>query len=408
MSEHGLVRTVGDEVAASVEATLTAEARRNEDAIATVRLVAMIGLSLTDIWYAMEGGIGVPWTYRTPTWAYTVVALVILVALRRGVFHPTMRVLLPLLDAGFVFVRSQLSFGFHSLDVLERGMELATVALGASLVIVSGGYRLSRASLITTTAASITLYLWFALQTELEVGQYAVHLVILAGIAAVTAGLTGQVKRAVRGEVARVTLSRFLPEALLEGVHADPVALVSRPRALRATVVITDIRGFTTWAERRDPIEVLDALNVVQGALAAAVRQHHGVVDKFMGDGMLAVFGLAEDRPHARDAVEAARTMREAMAALGGVAGRFRVGIGVHTGPLVAGCLGSGSRMEFTVLGDTVNTASRLEGATKELAPVLISEDTVTELGPDHGLTPVGEVQLRGRDEALRVWTLDA
>ena len=126
------------------------------------------------------------------------------------------------------------------------------------------------------------------------------------------------------------------------------------------------------------------------------------MVDKFMGDGMLAVFGApTASTDHADRALSAVRRMREGMARFPELA----VGIGVHSGEIVVGCLGSGIRMEFTILGDTVNTASRLESATKEHGvPVLVSD--TTRLRATAPLRELFEIELRGRAEKIRVWTV--
>ena len=135
-----------------------------------------------------------------------------------------------------------------------------------------------------------------------------------------------------------------------------------------------------------------------------------GVVDKFMGDGMLAVFGALDPAPdHARRALSAVRRIRSAVEELNrGLPEerRLRIGVGVHSGTMVAGCLGGGSRLEFTVIGDAVNTTSRLESLTKEKGvDVLISEETARR-APDEGLVDLGVVAVRGRQQGLHVFTL--
>lgn len=396
---------VPEELAGAIDRTLRSEARRNEVAIAWVRAVAFVGLASVETWYWIADS-GLPWFLRVPTYTYLALSVALLLALRAGWNPSWLRFALPLLDATIIVARIQATFSNIELAALEQIMELATAALGGALLVVSGGLRMSRASLWTSSTAGVAIYLWFAAQTRLDLAQITVHTVLLLGIAGATGLLTLQVRRAVRSEVARVTLARFLPETLIDSVHADPIALVTQPRAVQATVLVSDIRGFTTWAESRSPIEVLAALNVVQGRLAAIVRDHHGMVDKFMGDGMLAVFGIPGTRDdHAELAVAAARAMQRAVGTLDTADGsHFEVGIGVHTGELVVGCLGSGLRMEFTVLGDTVNTASRLEGLTKELGiPVLVSGTSAARLR-DRDLVRVTETRLRGRAEPLDVW----
>ncbi|MBX2800739.1 MAG: adenylate/guanylate cyclase domain-containing protein [Myxococcales bacterium] len=397
---------VPEELAKSIDRTLQGEARRNELAIAWVRALAFVGLASIETLYWLEGG-SVSTLARLPTWIYTVLSFGLLVVLARGWHHRAVGIVMPMLDAGFILLRVQTTFDLYPIETIEQFMELTTVGIGAALLIVSGGFRLSRASLATSIVAGLGLYLWFAPQTRLEVSQMVIHVVLLGGLAAATTILTQQVRRAVRSEVARVTLARFLPPTLLEGVHQDPIALITRPRSVQATVLVSDIRGFTQWSEHRSPIDVLGSLNVIQGRLASIVRAHHGMVDKFMGDGMLAVFGTPEEREdHADLAIRAAYEMREAvreLAASGEI--DFRIGIGVHTGDLVVGCLGSGVRMEFTVLGDTVNTATRLEALTKEIrSDLLVSAETVRAASDTRGLVQRDAMTLRGREEPLSVY----
>jgi len=399
---------VPEELAGAIDGTLQAEARHNEITIAWVRVAAFVGLVALESYYWVFDS-GIPWVFRLPTYGYLLLSLGLVALLRSGFSPPWFSIALPLIDTAIIVTRIQATFTYHELAVLESIMELATAALGASLVIVTAGFRLSRAGLVTSTAAGLGIYLWFAAQTRLDLAQVLVHAVLLLGVAAATGLLTRHVRRAVRSEVARVTLSRFLPQAVLDSVDEDPIALVTQPRAVDASVLVSDIRGFTTWAEAHSPIEVLSALNVVQGRLAAIVREHGGMVDKFMGDGMLAVFGVADGRnDHADLAVNAAFAIRRASEEVDLADGsRFVVGIGVHTGELVVGCLGSGLRMEFTVLGDTVNTASRLESLTKELGQsVLISGATVERRGEEGLVRIVRARLLRGRTETIDVWSL--
>ncbi len=140
---------------------------------------------------------------------------------------------------------------------------------------------------------------------------------------------------------------------------------------IEATVVFTDIRGFTTLSESLLPSEVVRFLNAYLAHVTPPIMSHGGVINKFMGDAVMAifspVFGLEH---HARSAVHAALGMREALATFN-AAGEFppvTVGIGLHTGKLVAGNVGTLERREYTVLGDVVNVASRIESETKEKA----------------------------------------
>jgi class 3 adenylate cyclase len=171
--------------------------------------------------------------------------------------------------------------------------------------------------------------------------------------------------------------------------------------------VVSDVRGFTSWAESREPEEVLAFVSELQGALASAIVAHGGTVDKFMGDGMLAVFGAPEPlTDHARRAVDAVRDMLAAVRQLNQGGLDIKLGVGVHSGPLVAGCVGSGSHLEFTVIGDTVNTASRLQSLTKEHdVAVIMGAQTASGLRDDEH-TSLGETALRGKQRMLRIYAL--
>jgi adenylate cyclase len=187
---------------------------------------------------------------------------------------------------------------------------------------------------------------------------------------------------------------------LLEGAAGERVHLA---------VLMCDLRGFTTFSEDRSPEAVVDALNRWFGHAVPVVHAHGGVVDKFIGDGMLAVFGLDAPEGSADRAVAAGRALIRAARELAAETGLpLRVGVGVHVGPVVAGTIGSADRLEFTVIGDTVNTAARLESLTKEVgADLLISEATRLELTDAGGaLQSVGDRALRGRSQALGVFAV--
>lgn len=399
---------VHDELALSIEATLKREGRKNEQIIAAVRAGLLAVLCPIEIAFLFtNSGIALQW--RVPLFVYFLASVALYVWLRRGGYHPSLPVVVPFLDAAFIAARLQVIFVFHSTEQLRADMELATVTVVCAVLILTGAFRLRPRAVWVTTAMGTLIYAWFAAQSGVIFLQGLTQLALLFAVGAMAVGVTQQVRRAVRSEVVRQTLSRFLPTTVVDGLHDDPVALLTRPRSVDATVLISDIRGFTTWAEQRNPIEVLGFLNIVQGSLAEIVRTHDGTVDKFMGDGMLAVFGAPKDlEDHADKAVAAAVEMQRAMTRINRENDvDVRIGIGVHSGELVVGCLGSGVRMEFTVLGDTVNTSSRLESQTKvEGASVLISADTVSRMTAADGLREVGNVSVRGRQEPLTIYTV--
>ncbi|MEZ4318689.1 MAG: adenylate/guanylate cyclase domain-containing protein [Myxococcota bacterium] len=394
------------ELTTSIQRTLVAEARTNELAIAWVRVATVVGMLGVEAWLVLGGSKlgdlivpGIALTLAMFLWS-----LGLAVALHRGAWSAAVPWVVPFVDYVYFTVRQGLALFAVGPAHFRDVQDLTTVAVFAGVLILTGAFRLSERAVLFTSTLAIALYVSFATQIGLGVFFVSVHLLLLGAVGMAATGLTRIVQRGVHGEVTRLTLARLLPASVLEAADSDPLALLSEPRSVEATVVVTDLRGFTRWAEHRTPIEVLAHLNTVQGTLADIVLRHGGTVDKFMGDGMLAVFGAPEPlAEHASAALAAVREMLAETARLPEV----QLGVGVHSGELVLGCLGSGLRMEFTVLGDTVNTASRLESATKEQqVRSLVSASTVSRSG-EAGLRRVGEVALRGRDRVLEVFTLD-
>jgi adenylate cyclase len=175
-------------------------------------------------------------------------------------------------------------------------------------------------------------------------------------------------------------------------------------------VMFVDIRGFTAAARERTPAEVVARLDDAFAILVEIVDRHHGIVNKFLGDGFLAMFGAPIDDPQAAaDAVQAGREMLEAMARSNvGHAWPLRIGIGIHIGEAVTGTVGSPRRKEYTVIGDTVNLASRLESLNKETASqFLVSDDVRRAAGDAIGAAePLGAVPVRGYADPVTVWRL--
>jgi adenylate cyclase len=185
--------------------------------------------------------------------------------------------------------------------------------------------------------------------------------------------------------------------------------------AVQVTVLFSDIRSFTSFSEQMDPKGVLDFLNTYFHDMVESVLQHQGVVDKFIGDAVMAVYGAPDPAPD--DALRAVRTALDMRRRLEGLNQRFRVGglpeirigIGVHTGRVVAGNIGHEERREYTVIGDAVNLAARLESMTKELSvDILISEDTYQAVAGHVEAEALKKTQIKGRRQEVMVYRLIA
>ena len=232
----------------------------------------------------------------------------------------------------------------------------------------------------------------------------------------VLAGAVGvQLRRQFEASIAAATARDYVTN--LFGQHVSP-QVVDRLLAAGSTrgsdtrqvaVMFVDIRGFTAAARTRTPQEVVDRLDAAFTVLVEIVDHNGGIVNKFLGDGFLALFGAPLDDPDApRRAVTAAREM---LAAIEQHNVRsdwpLRIGIGLHLGHVVAGNVGSPRRKEYTVIGDTVNLASRIEGLNKEFGSQFLISDTVKQaIGQDVDAIPLGDVPVRGYEQPVRVWRL--
>ncbi|MFF6984300.1 adenylate/guanylate cyclase domain-containing protein [Streptomyces sp. NPDC008343] len=218
-------------------------------------------------------------------------------------------------------------------------------------------------------------------------------------------------------EHVRSLFSRFVPEPVVDQVlsNVDDNLRLGGER-LVATVMFCDLRRFTSWAEAHSPDDVINVLNHYLSTVSDIIMDCGGTLVSYMGDGIMAVFGapLAHSS-HADLAVEAARAIAvHALADFNSwlrgqeLGAGFRMGIGLASGPVMSGNVGSERRLEYTAVGDTTNTAARLEQLTKGSGHmVLLSGTTRAMLERDQGdLARVGEVTLRGKQQAVEVWAL--
>jgi adenylate cyclase len=178
-------------------------------------------------------------------------------------------------------------------------------------------------------------------------------------------------------------------------------------------ILFADIRGFTALSEGRLPYDVVFILNRYFAAVGRAVESAGGHIDKFLGDGVMALFGIESGaQAGCREALTAARVMSARMGELnaslhGELDRQLRIGIGIHAGPIIIGEMGYGGATAMTAIGDAVNTASRLEELTKEFGvELVVSEAVVTHAGFDLSTFPRHEVEIRGKREMLAVRTL--
>jgi class 3 adenylate cyclase len=208
-------------------------------------------------------------------------------------------------------------------------------------------------------------------------------------------------------------LERFLPATVVERViQGDPLRLEGERQTV--TILFTDLRGSTSLAERLTPEQTIAAVNAYLRVMARCVLDNGGILDKFTGDGVMAIFGaMIDPTDGALAAARAALAMRASIAELNAArAARGEVvvqfGMGMHTGDVVLGAIGLPERSQYDAIGDAVNTASRMESLTKEFSvDSILSKDTAERVRDDGvALRPLGAAHVKGKANAIEVFTL--
>jgi adenylate cyclase len=319
------------------------------------------------------------------------------------------------------------------------GVEI--LASAADTILTSNFIRPASNSLVTALAVLLTVIvvvagiwmrpLWALLAAWLP-GQLIAFLTVLSAwqnhdiwisIVPLSLGITlGYISTVVYRELTTERRRRGLQQAwsrrvspeVMQVILNNPSLANVKGRRVTATALFTDLEGFTTYCHENPPEVVVASLNEVLSMITKVIRQYGGTVHKFIGDGVFAAFGdpvVQED--HARRAVQAACAIQRAMSQLakshpGGECWNPNLRIGIHTGEMVAGDIGSEDLLEYTLIGDAVSTASRLEALNKKYGTkVLISKATADAVGPDIHMTSLGLAEIRGHAEPMEVFSVD-
>lgn len=312
-------------------------------------------------------------------------------------------------------------------SVAERGWTLAWCVLGAAVGSIAGGpiavFALSLFGIgLVAGIGAVALHLdWWLPIAAPAVGYFATH--------ALVGGLRLSAEYRQRLDLRRM-FARFVDPGLADLIwrQRDEFLAGGRPRPMRfrATVLVSDLAGFSAISESMDPADVMDWVGGYMDRMTDLIIDRGGMVEKYAGDGLLAVFGSPADQGDAHDARHARSAADCALAMVTAVEGMnqeyrmrgwppLRVRVGIHTGPLVSGAVGSARRSQYTVIGDTPNIASRLEALDKDNVEfggsdgscrVLVSGDTARLLGELVRVEKYAEASLRGREGAIAVFRL--
>ncbi|MBO6509405.1 MAG: adenylate/guanylate cyclase domain-containing protein [Roseibium sp.] len=219
------------------------------------------------------------------------------------------------------------------------------------------------------------------------------------------------VNQAFNGSIGALNaFAKYVPRQLVTRLIEEGMTSSRNIQIREMTIVFTDLAGFTNMASHMTAEETASYLNGYFETVSQAIAESHGTIDKYLGDGVMAFWGAPSDQPeHASMAIAAVKRLAERVEQSPSVT--MRVRIGVHTGKVVVGDIGSSARMNYTVIGDAVNVAARLQEHGKQVDPdarviALVSGDTMAQLPEGESATSLGTVQLRGRSDPLTVFRI--
>ncbi len=208
----------------------------------------------------------------------------------------------------------------------------------------------------------------------------------------------------------KIAFSRYVSPAVVDALIQDPKRLRLGGERRRMSVLFSDIRGFTTISEGLDPEGLVQMLNIYLHQMTEIVFTHQGVLDKYIGDAVMAFWNAPLDQlNHARDAVETAIEMRDTLVRMNQDKAfgerELHIGLGINTGDMVVGNVGGEARFDYTVIGDNVNLASRLEGLTKEYGVgIIITEETRKDCSKDILTRRLDKVAVKGKKEPVMIY----
>ncbi|MEN9809737.1 MAG: hypothetical protein RLZZ488_1304 [Pseudomonadota bacterium] len=389
--------------------------------LGNVRRLAAIRLFTVSVFFALHLIMG--WGFGLQTFRgkelifllYSTVAALLWIASRQSqTVRNASTFAIPLLDIPFTFL---------ILETWAQGKglqgQIATGLLGLSFMLFFinlSGFYFSFLQSIVTAVMAITLTVILHAETRVPPdSRYIAVLLIIVAVVAThvkSSRLHVLVRRSFDEHMRLEKLSRYFSPSVAQHLQSNQ-EINESGKEMEITVLFADIRDFTKISESMSGQDVVRLLNEVHEKLVACIFETGGTLDKYIGDAVMAYFGAPVYNPaHADRAVDCALRMRKAIAELNAVRAQrgepsLNIGIGLHSGLAVVGDVGARFRREYTVIGDTVNTASRIESLTKKhRVDILASEAVYERLSRRDGLHFVSEDVLRGKNTSVRTYAM--
>ena len=290
-------------------------------------------------------------------------------------------------------------------------------------ILLSGVYRHSMgaciyAGVLSLISYTLSWYFYFGGNEGfyMQDGNYnwanGMVMYTILSLTPICAFISRRFRRIIITSIKRRQLERFLPEVVANSVLKGDANLSVGGQKKKVTILFSDIRNFTSMSESISPEELVDFLNSYLNDMIEVIFHYNGILDKIIGDGIMAVYGITDGENDAAHAVKTALDMMRKLEGLNNLReingdSPIRIGIGIHTGEVIMGNIGSAKRMDYTAIGDAVNTASRLEGLTKKYnESIIISSQTKVKLNGEFDINKLDQVVLKGKNEPVEIFSV--
>jgi adenylate cyclase len=314
-------------------------------------------------------------------------------------------------------VHANIAHGFLTGDYVVRMGSAQRAALvlliGALASLLQARWRPLRSAFLTVAATLALTVLALFLFEHAGYWLPLFSLILPLGLAYVVFGADAYLRAERKRQEIKRAFAHYISPAVLEEILADPAKLKLGGVKVEATILFSDIAGFTTISERNTPEVISKLLNKYMTAMTRIITSHNGTIDKFIGDGIMAFWGAPlADPKHALNACRAALAMQQRLPSLnqelrelGLPEVSFRVGL--NLGEVIVGNMGSQELFDYTVIGDPVNLAARLEGANKQFdTQILVSSFLYERVRERVEAAPLGRITVKGKTDSVEVYAL--